>query len=382
MFVHRDDHVLLLKRARDGIWHIPAGVVEEGESYRGAAARELAEETGLRTPHGLEDLRCVQRYPPARDELRAYPSGMSEVTLENFAAKAPAGWQPKLDGEHTEHRWVPFTDAPRLFNWENTRSAFQVLQSRLDATRLGKIFADDEVVRLYRNRPPYPEAVFEILRRLIVEPRVVLDAGAGTGAIARRLAPFAERVDALDPSAAMLEAGRRLPGGDDPKIRWIQGRAEDAELAGPYGLITCGASLHWMDADTVLPRFRDALAPGAVMAVVDTEYAHGPYRDEVLEVIRGHSEIKDHRETKDLIASLLADGRFVLAGEERTAAVPFEQSVDEYIEMLHSTGTLARVRLGDRSGRFDQQVRAIFARRDLDRVRYGVVGQVWWGRPT
>jgi SAM-dependent methyltransferase len=247
---------------------------------------------------------------------------------------------------------------------------------------LGSVFADDEVVRLYRHRPPYPDAVFEIVRKLIVEPRTVLDAGAGAGAIARRLAPFAERVDTLDPSAAMLDAGRKLPGGDDPSIRWIQGRAEDAELRGRYGLITCGASLHWMDVDTVLPRFRGALPPRAVVAIADMDHVHGPYREEVLQVIREHSEIKDHRETKDLIASLRADGRFTLVGEDRTAPVPFEQSVDEYIEMLHSTGTLARARLSDRSDRFDEQIRAIFARHGLDRVRYDVVGLVWWGRPT
>lgn len=249
-------------------------------------------------------------------------------------------------------------------------------------TRLGDVFADQEVVQLYRHRPPYPGAVLEILRKLIVEPRTVLDAGAGTGAIARALAPFAERVDALDPSAAMLEAGRKLPGGDDPRIRWIRGRAEDALLAGPYGLITCGASLHWMELDAVLPRFRDALAPGAVMAVVDTEYVHGAYRDEVHEVIKEHSEVKDHRDTKDLIASLRSERRFELIGDERIAPVTFEQSVDEYLQMLHSTSTLARVRLGAGAARFDEQIRAVFARHGLDRATYDVVGLVWWGRPA
>jgi trans-aconitate methyltransferase len=217
---------------------------------------------------------------------------------------------------------------------------------------------------------------------LIVEPHIVLDAGAGNGAIARRLAPFVERIDAVDQSRAMLQSGRALPGGDDRRIRWMEGRAEDAELDGPYGLITCGASLHWMDADVVLPRFRSALAPGAFLAVADTEYVHGPYREEVRAVIREHSEIKDHhRETKDLVAVLRAEQRFDLAGEERTPPLPFEQSVDEYIEMLHSTSTLARIRLGARATRFDEQLRAIFARHGLDRVRYEVVGLVWWGRP-
>lgn len=249
------------------------------------------------------------------------------------------------------------------------------------ATPLGDVFADEEVVRLYRHRAPYPDAVIEILRELVVEPRVVLDAGAGSGALARRLAPFVDRIDAVDPSRAMLQEGRRLPGGDDPRIRWVEGRAEDARLDGPYGLITCGASLHWMDASMVLPRFRAALASGAILAVADVETVHGPYRDDVRAVIRGHSDIQDHRDSKDVVASLFAEGRFELVGEKRTTPLPFEQSVGEYIEMLHSTSTLARTRLGERATRFDEQLREIFERHGLDRVRYEVVGQVWWGRP-
>jgi SAM-dependent methyltransferase len=256
-----------------------------------------------------------------------------------------------------------------------------VKESQRTDTNLGSVFADDEVVRLYRHRSPYPQGVIEILRRLIVEPRVVLDAGAGSGAIARRLAPFAERIDAVDPSSAMLQEGRRLPGGDDPRIRWIERRAEDAPLDGPYGLVTCGASLHWMSADLVMPRFRGALAPGALVAIADVDVIHGPYRDDVLAVIREHSEITDHRETEDLVATLRVEGRFELVGDETTAPVPFEQSADDYIEMLHSTSTLARIRLGERAATFDEQLHAVFARHGLDHVRYDVVGRVWWGRP-
>jgi SAM-dependent methyltransferase len=248
--------------------------------------------------------------------------------------------------------------------------------------RLGQVFGDAEVARLYRYRSPYPEAVFTILRRLLVDPPRVLDAGAGTGALAIGLTSFADAVDAVDPSVAMIDAGRRRPGGDDPRIHWITGDAEEVELAPLYGLIACGASLHWMDLDRALPRFRDALAPGAVMAVVDTESTHGAYRDDVRAVIREHSEVEHHTETKDLVARLRGSGRFALIGEERTDPVPFEQSVDDYIQMLHSTSTLARVRLGDRADRFDAQVRAAFAKHGLDGVRYGVVGYVAWGRPV
>jgi len=244
------------------------------------------------------------------------------------------------------------------------------------------VFADAEVARLYRHRAPYPDRVFRVLSRLLVAPRSVLDVGAGTGALARPMLAFADRIDALDPSAAMVAEGRRLPGGDDRRLRWIVGRAEDAELSPPYGLITAGASIHWLDRGVAFPRLRAALAPAGVIAVVDTENVHGSYHGDVLEVIREHSEKEHHAETVDLMEDLRSAGLFAVQGSERTRPMAFEQSVDEYIEMLHSTSTLARVRLGDRSLGFDNQIRAIFARHGLDRVRYGVVGVVIWGHPT
>src|SRR6185437_12928782 len=53
-------------------------------------------------------------------------------------------------------------------------------------------------------------------------------------------------------SAAMIEAGRRRPGGDNARLRWLAGAAETVPLPGRYALVTAGASLHWMDWALVL----------------------------------------------------------------------------------------------------------------------------------
>jgi len=247
---------------------------------------------------------------------------------------------------------------------------------------LGAVFSNGEVARLYRHRAPYPGEVLTTMARLVVAPRTILDVGAGTGALARRMVGFAERVDAVDPSSAMIREGQRLPDGANERLHWILGRAEDAPLLPPYGLITAGASVHWLDLDKGLARLRDALAPDAVVAIADTDNLHGPYSPEVRAVIREHSELDHHTETPDLIEELDASGRFAIQGRMRTEPMPFEQSVDDYLGMLHSTSTLARVRLGGRAPRFDAEVRNVFARLNLDRVRFGVVGVVIWGRPT
>jgi SAM-dependent methyltransferase len=253
----------------------------------------------------------------------------------------------------------------------------------MNAMDLGRVFADDEVAALYQYRAPYPRGVFTLLERLIVGPRVILDAGTGTGALARYFPPSIVRVDAIDPSLAMIARGRALPGGDDPRIRWILGRAEDAPLSGPYGLITLGASFHWMQSETVMPRFRDALAPGARLAIVDTETTHtGEWRPEFLEIIRTYSPLEHHLETHEMVSRSAEQGLFALEGEARTAPEPFDQSVDDYLRLLGSTSTLSRVTLGSRADAFEDECRNVFARHNLERIRSEVVGYVAWVTPA
>jgi predicted TPR repeat methyltransferase len=86
-------------------------------------------------------------------------------------------------------------------------------------SQYGAQFQDRSVVAAYEYRPPYTPQVFDILDSLITDtPRVVLDVGCGNGRIARQLVERVDRVDAVDWSEAMLEAGKQLPGGDHPRL--------------------------------------------------------------------------------------------------------------------------------------------------------------------
>ena len=136
-------------------------------------------------------------------------------------------------------------------------------------THYAEAFKDQHVVEAYRYRPPYPPEVFTILASLIVdEPRAVLDVGAGSGDIARHLVEFVERIDAVDFSQNMIERGRRLPNGDNPRLHWIYGKVEEVPLAPPYALITAGSSIHWPDWNIAFPRFREVLTPHGFLALI------------------------------------------------------------------------------------------------------------------
>jgi trans-aconitate methyltransferase len=244
-------------------------------------------------------------------------------------------------------------------------------------------FLDEDAVRAYHNRAPYPPEVFNILAGLVTdEPRAVLDAGCGSGAICRFLAPKVARVDAVDPSAAMIAAGKLLPGGDDPHIRWIEGTAEEAPLQPPYALITAGMSIHWMEWELALPRFASILTPNGYLAMLYNTFTDMPWQEEVRELRR---QVRGHEYPRPTASSevLEQDGLFKKIGEKKTAPIVFKQMVDEFIEQHHSRSDMARVKIGtDAAAHFDAKLRSILAKYVTgDEIEMQITAEVVWGKP-
>lgn len=116
--------VLLRSPEKLGYWHLVAGGVEWGEEPRVAAARELEEETGLAVEPA--PLGGPLSYDLAGDpeSVRArFPPGTERVTVWAFVADAPPGWEPVLDAEHVEHRWLDATGAVALLHYPEPREA-------------------------------------------------------------------------------------------------------------------------------------------------------------------------------------------------------------------------------------------------------------------
>jgi ADP-ribose pyrophosphatase YjhB (NUDIX family) len=63
--------ILLQRRSDNGLWGLPGGSVEIGESVRDAIVREVREETGL----SVEVLRLVGVYSDPKFQIVRYPDG-------------------------------------------------------------------------------------------------------------------------------------------------------------------------------------------------------------------------------------------------------------------------------------------------------------------
>jgi ubiquinone/menaquinone biosynthesis C-methylase UbiE len=245
-------------------------------------------------------------------------------------------------------------------------------------------FQQQSIVAHYHLRPPYPAEVFDLLTSLITEtPRTVLDVGTGTGDLARPLAARVDRVDAVDVSAAMIEAGRQAPGGSHPNIRWITGRLEDAPLAPPYALIVGGESIHWLDWQTAFARFREMLTPNGYVVLLTRSGQTAPWDKELVQLIRRYSLVQNFQ-AFDLAEELEKGGFFHLTGEKTTAPVLFRQSVEDYVASFHSTTSLSAEDMRPEDLRdFDTRLREIITPHSADGfITFQTSATLQWGKPS
>jgi bis(5'-nucleosidyl)-tetraphosphatase len=115
----------LLLHYEEGHWGASKGHVENAETTRETAAREVREETGL------TDIRFIDGF---REEIAYYFTGERGPVHKSVVfllAEAPEG-QVRLSCEHTEYLWLPFAEALEKTTFADEKSVLRKAGAFLD----------------------------------------------------------------------------------------------------------------------------------------------------------------------------------------------------------------------------------------------------------
>ena len=122
-------HLAAIRPHGKGVWALPKGLIDAGESAAETALREVAEETGVegRLVGKLGDVRYVYTWRGQR-VFKVVSFFLVRYSRGRLGEIAPA-----MRREVDEARWLPLADAPRLLAYGGEREmAANALRSLAD----------------------------------------------------------------------------------------------------------------------------------------------------------------------------------------------------------------------------------------------------------
>lgn len=105
--VFRGDAILMVREASDGLWSLPGGWIDVGESPAQAAVREVKEETGL-------ECRARKLFAVVDRNRHAHPAMLLHVYKLFFWCDLLSDEVPQPSVETTEAAFFALRDIPRL----------------------------------------------------------------------------------------------------------------------------------------------------------------------------------------------------------------------------------------------------------------------------
>jgi dATP pyrophosphohydrolase len=126
---------LVLKRleSHGGFWQFVTGSLEEGETHKEAAVREVFEETGIHCREDeLVDLKLTNVFEIAPQWRARFAPGTTHNEEVCFALRVEP-CEARLDErEHQEWNWVGFDQAMGLLYWTSSKKALARLAKQHD----------------------------------------------------------------------------------------------------------------------------------------------------------------------------------------------------------------------------------------------------------
>jgi 8-oxo-dGTP pyrophosphatase MutT (NUDIX family) len=119
---------------RPGLWALPKGRIDAGESGEATALREVAEETGAhgRSLGKLGDVRYVFTWPPKpADGERIFK--VVSFFLVLYEGGRLGDLPPAFRHEVAEARWLPLDEAPELLTYGGERDMARKAKALLDS---------------------------------------------------------------------------------------------------------------------------------------------------------------------------------------------------------------------------------------------------------
>jgi 8-oxo-dGTP pyrophosphatase MutT (NUDIX family) len=112
---------------RDGVWALPKGIIDEGESPAETAVREVAEETGAagKLVEKLGDVKYVYTW----DGERIFK--VVSFYLLRYSSGRLGDVPPEHRHEVAEVRWLPLEEAPRLLAYGGERQMAEKARAAL-----------------------------------------------------------------------------------------------------------------------------------------------------------------------------------------------------------------------------------------------------------
>lgn len=121
----------VFRRADFDVWQFIAGGDEDNEKPIQAALREIKEETGV-TAEKLTALQSVAFVPAeiVTENMRAHWD-KNIFVIPEYSFAFECNTDPTLSYEHSEYKWLPYTETRKLLKWDSNKVAMYEIMCRL-----------------------------------------------------------------------------------------------------------------------------------------------------------------------------------------------------------------------------------------------------------